>query len=148
MNSIILPNSTEIKPKSNIKWLEIWLNRKLNFKKHVETRINNVTKALYQISSLMKSEWGLSANAARQLYLACIVSISDYDLELWVSNQVQKSYINMFQKLQNKAIRKILKAFKTSLIQFMKIEVNILLAQIRLLQKNQKYVVRISGLDF
>ena len=30
----------------------------------------------------------------------------------------------------------------------MKIEANILPAQIRLLQKNQKYAVRISGLDF
>ena len=68
----------------------------MNFKKHVETRINNVTKALYQISSLMKFKQDLSLNAAKQIYLICIVSISDYSSEFWVLNQIQKSYINMF----------------------------------------------------
>ena len=38
--------------------------------------------------------------------------------------------------MQNKALRKILKAFKTSSIQIMEIEANMLSAKITLMQKN------------
>ena len=72
------------------------MNRKLNFKKHVKTRINNTIKVLYQISNLMKSKWNLSANAVKQLYLTCIVFISNYNLKFKILNQIQKLYINMF----------------------------------------------------
>ena len=64
-DSIILFNNTQIQSKFHIKWLNIWLNKKLRFKKYIEIRINNTTNALYIISSLFKSEWGLSANAVK-----------------------------------------------------------------------------------
>ena len=47
------------------------------------------------------------------------------------------------QKLQNLALRKILKAFRTSPIAIMKIEANILSVEIRLNQKMQKLALRI-----
>ena len=55
-DSIILPNNTQIQFKFHIKWLGIWLDKKLGFKKHIETRINSATNALYLISNLFKSE--------------------------------------------------------------------------------------------
>ena len=103
----------------------------MGFKKHIEIRVNSATNALYLISSLFKSEWELSANAVRQLYLTCVLPIAEYDSEIWFQNQRQ--YIDLYQKLQNKALRKILGAFKTSPIQLMEIESNILLAKIRLM---------------
>ena len=85
-DSIILPNNTQIQSKSHVKWLSIWLNKKLGFKKHIETRINNAINALYLISNLLKSEWKLSANAVRQLYLICVLPIAEYDSEIWFQN--------------------------------------------------------------
>ena len=39
-DTLELPNGTVIEPKNVVKWLGVWLDRKLNFKKHVETQID------------------------------------------------------------------------------------------------------------
>jgi len=46
--------------------------------------------------------------------------------------------------LQNKALRKILNAFKTSPVEVMQLKVNILSAKLRLSRKNQNYALRIA----
>ena len=38
-DEVQLPNGTILEPKNFVKWLGVWLDRKLNYKKHVETRI-------------------------------------------------------------------------------------------------------------
>ena len=43
---IILLNNMIIKSKTYVWWLEVWLNWKLNFKVHVQTKIMTVTKML------------------------------------------------------------------------------------------------------
>ncbi len=120
---IILLNNMIIKSKTCIWWLKVWLNRKLNFKVHVQTKIMTVIKTLHSLFKLMNSEWELNVKSEKQLYLTCITSISYYDVEIWWNNQ--KSYLVKFRKLQNAALRKILSAFQTSLIDAMQIEVEI-----------------------
>ena len=139
---ITLPNGTILLPKQHVKYLGIWLDRKLNFKKHVDVRIANATRALYAIIRLMHSEYGLKPNAARQLYLACITPISDYGSEIWYSGQ--KSFESKFAKLQNLAMRKILSVFRSSSVEIMQIECNLLQVKLRILQKNQKFGLRIA----
>ncbi len=142
---IILSNEIELKPQDSVKYLDIWLDKKLNFKTHVGVRIANATRALHTIMSLMKSESGLSPSAARQLYMSCIIPISDYGSEIWYNNQ--KSFEKRFQKLQNLAIRKILGTFKTTPCEGMKIEASLLSSKIRLYQKNQKYAIGIAKIE-
>ena len=107
--TIMLLNDTVVKSKICIWWLKVWLNRKLNFKMHVQTKIIAVTRTLHSLFRLINSEWELNMKSERQLYLACIIIISDYDVEIWWNNQ--KSYAIKFRKLQNATLRKILKAF-------------------------------------
>ncbi len=106
---IILLNNMIIKSKTYVQWLEVWLNQKLNFKVHVQTKIATVTKTLHSLFRLMNSEWELNVKSEKQLYLTCITSISDYDVEIWWNNQ--KSYLVKFRKLQNAALWKILSVF-------------------------------------
>src|SRR5436190_942776 len=80
-------------------------------------------KILNQIKRLSNTERGLSFQAIRQLYIACISSVADYDVPVWWNNQ--KNMLERFQKLQNIALRKILDAFKTSSINAMKLEASI-----------------------
>ncbi len=120
---IILLNNTIIKSKTCVWWLKVWLNRKLNFKVHVQTKIVTVTRTLHSLFRLMNNEWELNVKSEKQLYLTCITSISDYDVEIWWNNQ--KSYLVKFRKLQNAALRKILNVFQTSLIDAMQIEIEI-----------------------
>ncbi len=131
---IILLNNTIIKSKTCVQWLKVWLNRKLNFKVHV----------LHSLFKLMNSEWKLNVKSEKQLYLTCITSISDYEVEIWWNNQ--KSYLVKFRKLQNAALRKILNAFRTSLINAMQIKVEISSMKIRLNQKCKNYAIWIVKL--
>ncbi len=127
------------------KKLEVWLNRKLNFKVYVQTKIATVTRTLHLLFKLMNSEWELNVKSEKQLYLTCITSISNYDVEIWWNNQ--KSYLVKFRKLQNAALRKILSAFQTSLIDAMQIEVKISLMKIWLNQKCKNYATWIVKLS-
>ncbi len=144
-NVIVLSNETELKSQDSIKYLEIWLDEKLNFKTHVNVKLANATRALHSIMSLMKSEWGLWSSAARKLYMSCIISIADYESEIWYKNQ--KSFEKRFQKLQNLTTRKILETFKTRSCESMKIETSLLSSKIRLNQENRKYAIRIAKLE-
>ncbi len=136
---IILLNNMIIKSKTCIWWLKVWLNRKLNFKVHVQTKIVTVTKTLHSLFKLMNSEWELNVKSEKQLYLIYITSISDYDVEIWWNNQ--KNYLVKFRKLQNAALQKILSAFWTSLINAMQIEVEISLMKMQLNQKCKNYAI-------
>jgi len=120
---IILLNNMIIKSKTCVWWLEVWLNWKLNFKVHMQMKIVTVTRTLHSLFKLMNNEWELNVKSEKQLYLTCITSISDYDVEIWWNNQ--KSYLVKFRKLQNATLRKILNAFWTSSIDAMQIEVEI-----------------------
>ena len=135
-NSIILSNETILKFQNMIKWLKIWIDRKLTFKTHVEKRLIFAIKIFHSINRLQNFEWDLASMITRQLYQTCITAISDYDFKIWWNDQ--KSYAEKFQNLQNLKLRKILKIFKTSSISIMKIEINIQSIKIRLNEKKSK----------
>src|SRR6266542_4639666 len=110
-----------VEAKPTVKWLEIWLDSKLKFKEHVEKKVAQATRIFHQIKRLSNTERGLSFQAIRQLYIACITSITDYGVPIWWNNQ--KTLLKKFQRLQNTALRTILGAFKTSSIKALEIEV-------------------------
>ncbi len=141
---IILLNNMIIKSKTCIQWLEVWLNRKLNFKVHVQTKIATVTRMLHSLFRLMNNEWELNVKSEKQLYLTYVTSISDYNVEIWWNNQ--KSYLVKFRKLQNAALRKILSVFQTSLIDAIQIEVEISSMKMQLNQKCKNYAIWIVKL--
>ncbi len=62
---IILLNNMIIKSKTCVRWLEVWLNRKLNFKVHVQTKIMTVTRMLHSLFRLMNSEWKLNVKSEK-----------------------------------------------------------------------------------
>ena len=77
----------------------------------------------------------------RQLYIACISLVADYGVSIWWNNQ--KHFLERFQKLQNQALRKILGAFKTSLINAMEIEVSLSSPKVRFNKICKNYALRI-----
>jgi len=75
-----------VEAKPTVKWLGIWLDSKLNFKEHVEKKVAQATRIFHQIKRLSNTERGLSFQAIRQLYIACITSIADYGVPIWWNN--------------------------------------------------------------
>ena len=79
--------NNQIQSKNLIRWLEVWLDSKLSFKKHVKIKISAATRIFYQIIRLFTTEKELSFQAIRQLYITCITFIIDYEVLIWWNNQ-------------------------------------------------------------
>src|SRR6266536_3569784 len=75
-----------VETKPTVKWLRIWLNSKLNFKKYVKKKITQATRIFHQIKRLFNIERGLLFQVIRQLYIACIILITDYGVLIWWNN--------------------------------------------------------------
>ena len=127
--------------KNLIRWLEVWLDSKLSFKEHVKIKISTATRIFHQIVRLSNTERDLSFQAMRQLYIACITSVADYEVPIWWNNQ--KFLLEKYQKLQNSALRKILGAFKTSPYMAMELEAAIISSRARFNRLCKNYALRI-----
>ena len=143
--SVQISDTITIEPKEEVRWLGIWFNRKLSFKTHVEKALAKANRVFYSISRLANCSRGLSFQAMRQLYLACITSIADYGVPIWWKGQ--QHYLEKFQKLQNNMLRKALGAFRTSPIAAMEIEAAILPVRIRFDKICKNYAFRAIQLD-
>jgi ribonuclease HI len=108
----------------------------------VTKKISEATRVFHQIKRLSNTERGLSFQAMRQLYIACISSIADYGVPIWWNGQ--KHFLDKFQKLQNLALQKILGAFKKSPTQAMEIEASLPPPAIRFNRMCRNYALRTS----
>jgi ribonuclease HI len=124
------------------KWLGIWFDNTLSFKKHIQVRVNQARQAFHRLMRLANTERGLSPLAVRQIYMACVASISDYGSEVIWKGQ---TYISKpLETLQNQALRKILGAFKTSPIHPMEVEAALLPPALRMDHNLMKYALRVK----
>jgi ribonuclease HI len=143
--TLTLPNQEVVEPKEVVRWLGIWFDPKLSFKKHIDIRVSQAKSAFLRISRLVNIERGLSPFAVRQLYLACVASISDFGSPIWWKGQ---SYFKKpLQALQNLALRKILGVFKTAPILPMEVEATLIPPSIRLDNSIRKYAIRLQKLS-
>jgi hypothetical protein len=111
----------------------------------MDKKLAEANRVFHQISRLANCGKGMSFQAMRQLYLACITSIADYGVPIWWKGQGH--YLDKFQKLQNSILRKILGAFRTSPIAAMELEAAILPTRIRLDKICKNYALRAIQLD-
>ena len=72
-----------IQPSNCVRWLGFFLDNKLSFKKHVQTKVAVAQQVFHRLQRLGNTQRGLSTQATRQLYTACVSSIADYGVQLW-----------------------------------------------------------------
>ena len=130
----------EFRAKESLKWLGVYIDSRLTFKEHVTRKTIDASRVFHQIERLSNTERGLSFQAMRQLYIACVSSIADYGVPIWWNGQ--KGFLDKFQKLQNQALRKILGTFKTSPIRAMEVEASIAPPIVRINKICRSYVLR------
>src|SRR5437762_6988416 len=94
-----------------------------------------------KIERLSNTKRQLFFQAMRQLYIACISSVADYEVSVWWNNQ--KHLLKKFQKLQNQTLRKILEVFKTSSVSAIEIEVSLSSCKVRFNKICRNYAARI-----
>ena len=120
-----------VAPKLLVKWLGIWFDYKLSFKQHIERRINLAMASFLGMQRLAGTQKGLSFRAMRQLYIACVTTVADYGVPVWYRGPRQGRLLQLYQRLQNQALPKILGAFGKSPIKAMELEAAIPPPEIR-----------------
>jgi hypothetical protein len=135
-------NTTTIAPAPHIKWLGITFDSNLNFHEHVRItaiKAENALGGLYMLGNTLK---GLSAHHFRLLYTQTIRPIINYAAPTWAAGT--KSQIKPLIKVQNKALRLICAAFRTSPIHALEIEAAIPPLDIHLETVKRNAAIRLS----
>jgi hypothetical protein len=114
-----------IQPSSCVHWLGFFLDNKLSYKKHVQTKIAAAQKVFQRIRRLGNTQRGLSTQATEQLYTACVSSIADYGIQLWWGKR-KGTILKNYKLLQNSALQQTLEVFKGPPIKAMEIEAAVL----------------------
>jgi len=144
--SLTMPDKSIVEPKRLVKWLGIHFDNKLRFKEHIGIRTSLAKQSFYRLNRLANISRGLSPFALRQLYLACVTSVSDYGSILWWGKENQ-SQVRPLQAIQNLASRRILGVFKSAPIIPMELEAALLAPIVRLNHSRRRYALRILKLS-
>jgi hypothetical protein len=115
---------------------------KLNFHEHVHRTALKAETALRGLHMLGNTLRGLSAHHFRLLYTQTIQLIINYAAPTWAAGT--KSQIKPLIKVQNKVLRLICAAFRTSPIYALEIKVAIPLLDIHLATVKQNTAIRLS----
>ena len=136
-----------INPKEVVRYLGIWFDSKLRFKSHIEKRINSAIVALYGLMRLANTQKGLSFQAIRRLYMVCIISIADFEVQVWWKPGIPHKMVEKYQKLQNQAVRHMLGAFKSSPRRALEVEAAMMPPEVRFERLCNRYALRMINFN-
>lgn len=103
-----------------IKWLGVWFDSKLSFRKHVQSVTTKAHRIATGIQMLANTVRGLHQSRLRLIYNACVRSVMTYASPVWWNGQ--KLLANKLSVIQNKCLRHICAAFRTTPTRALEIE--------------------------
>jgi ribonuclease HI len=142
----------------SIRYLGIWLDRKLGFRKHVETMAAKGRRVASGIQALSNTVRGAPVQLLRQAVQACVLTVLCYGAEAWwpgstriargreVCNQVA-SHVNKLDLVLRDAIRGALPVYKTTPIPALHREIGIQPMKLALDHRRAAFAARIKRLD-
>jgi len=139
-------NGSQISPSDKVKWLGIWLDQNLTFHHHIKERTASATRAYFALKRLASTQSGLTVKAMRLLYQSAIIPVMDYGAEVWFKGERQSNLISELQKVQNKALRSVLGAFRTSPSAALEVEAAVPPVIVRLKNTRRKFGLRLLTL--
>lgn len=78
-----MPNKKIKKEKEVIKWLGIWIDKKLKFRTHVRERTARAARATQKVIQLSKGSQRPGVDSARRIYIACARQVAEYVSKVW-----------------------------------------------------------------
>ena len=104
-----------VPPMVTMRWLGIYLDRKLSFRTHVRIMTNRTSSVINGLRCLANTVRGLSQSNLRLLYRTCAFPVLSYASIIWFrEDRRQKGLLKMMDTAQNKALRLICGAFRTT----------------------------------
>ena len=128
---------------SQVKFLGLVFDNRLNFKPHIEQLKEKCKKAINLLRVVSHFDWGADRNVMLQLYKSLILSKLDYGCFIYGS--APKSYIKMLDPVQNEGLRLCLGAYKSSPIESLEVEANIPPLRLRREQLALQYILKLKS---
>jgi hypothetical protein len=85
----ILPGGEHSQPA--LRWLGVWFDRRLTFRRHVATRTAKAAKVAHHIRSLARTTYGPPASSLRKATIACVYPSLLYGTECWYRGSTKQS---------------------------------------------------------
>ncbi|OAQ93892.1 reverse transcriptase [Purpureocillium lilacinum] len=158
---LIFQNDTEIVPADSMRWLGLWLDRKLSFNTHVDEWTAKARRIANHLKALANTRQGPLPSAVRRAVKACIEPTLFYGVEAWypgqmapgtgnatrlVSTQI-KHLVDRFDAVLRHAIRAALPIWKTTPVPALHREAGIPPASILLESQRIRFSARLKSLD-
>ena len=128
---------------SQVKFLGLIFDNKLNFKPHICQLKEKCKKAMNLLRVVSHFDWGADQKVMFQLYKSLILSKLDYGSFIYGS--APKSYITMLDPIQNEGLRLCLGAYKTSPKESLEVEANIPPLKLRREQLALQYILKLKS---
>ena len=77
-----------------LRWLGVWFDRKLTFKRHVAERVAKARKVAQHIRGLAKTTCGPPADSLRKAVVTCVLPSLLYGAEAWYGGRTKPPSIN------------------------------------------------------
>jgi len=106
-------NNRKLEQASEMKYLGIIFDNKLNFHKHIENITEKSRKLIYTLGKTAKMNWGLGHKALKTIYEGAIVPIKTYGAPVWDEAVNKQTLLRKLQSTQRLKNIKITKSYRT-----------------------------------
>ncbi|KAM5342922.1 hypothetical protein ACJ41O_013888 [Fusarium nematophilum] len=158
--SLVIRQTTE----KAMRWLGIWLDRKLHFKDHIAKRVALANKLTRHIHNLARTTRGPPASALRKAILTCVIPTVTFGAEIWYGGATksptgkkhknhtevatrQQTSINDIDIVIRNAIRAALPVYRTTPRATLHRDAGIPTAAVILDNIRQRYGLRLRTID-
>ncbi|OAQ57666.1 endonuclease/reverse transcriptase [Purpureocillium lilacinum] len=157
----VFQGGTEIVPGNAMRWLGLWLDRRLSFKFHVDEWSAKARRVANLLKGIANTKHGPLPRAVRRAVKACVEPTLFYGAEAWYPGEVAPSVANpnrivstqvkhlvlRLDKVLRHAVRAALPVWKTTPIPAMHREAGTPPASIALAAQQIRFSARLKSLD-
>lgn len=163
-NLAIIPITTA--PKSGqqpaLRWLGMWFDRKLRFRRHVAERATKARHVAQHIRSLARTKDGPPASSLRKAVVTCVLSSALYGSEAWYAGRTKPAltgardkksstkiggHLTLIQSAITLAARGVLPAWKTTPITTLLRDSGLPSAEVALEDARSRFALRTQTVD-
>ena len=106
-------NKVPVEYSSGAKYLGVWLDSKLNFRKHIEDKVNKCKRHLFALKSLIGSKWGPAPRLMKWAYSGIVRPKLTYACHIW-QHRINETIKTKLQRLNRLACLNIAKVHKST----------------------------------
>jgi ribonuclease HI len=153
-------------PKANqqpaLRWLGMWFDRKLRFRRHVSERTAKARRVAQHIRNLARTKDGPPASSLRKAVVTCVLSSALYGAEAWYAGRLQPSktgprgtmsstrvggHLKLVQSAITLAARGVLPVWKTTPIAALLRDSGLPSAEVALEESRARFALRTQTVD-